>query len=565
MQLAGSVSFRSLLPMDLDPILTFIETLPASCIDVVRKHFHDTKVSIISKQPLHAQCFDHGHTIIGFCEDCKQPFCSRCKGCAARHSIKTLDEIVKVEFLEQPTCEQVCQIAAIATERIPGARTASDEAARVMREVELEAKARAEFMNDTNAVCERDVGELARMRSELIAARGRVDTDTAKAAFAAAREQLDVDLQVSAELTRYAHAHLQAKIKLASARTTAARLRGELARLEFTSTLTHFPSSPQDQAALALIAHTTNVVLSKEFGTAREIRHFYAFEDVQHVPEVAAAYAKPLSTVGAIQVGEPVEMPWIPHWPNDYMGVTLSPCGVLCVGGDVRNLLVFHMRTRKTVTLNGRGAIYGFVYENMLYVAQQNVMYLCYAPVAEVLAGRTFLDTFDKLQIVAPWGYVPCLDTAPRGWVATLNPQDRTQIVFIDLCNKKSRLINAGSGMYYLGGLTGIDIPGVLCIAGNNTKSAAVFAVAPDGSKRIIAYGMGIRPTVLPSATDPADLARAAVFDITAAFSVCEEKTRLHTPIKPARDQLFVRLYRDVFLCADQTTKTWFSLRVVIP
>eukprot|EP00767_Chilomastix_cuspidata_P005334 gnl/Chilomastix_cuspidata/5543.p1 GENE.gnl/Chilomastix_cuspidata/5543~~gnl/Chilomastix_cuspidata/5543.p1 ORF type:complete len:319 (+),score=18.94 gnl/Chilomastix_cuspidata/5543:689-1645(+) len=286
---------------------------------------------------------------------------------------------------------------------------------------------------------------------------------------------------------------------------------------------------------------------------APSVHTFSSFCNVHVMPEVAAACAAGLVQVGPIRVRGGTQVAWIPALAKgDTPAVSLSICGVLCVGEriKVRVLTVVHLPSQRTVEIRCDGRrVHGFVYAGVLYVAQKGNDILWHAPVREGLAGRTSLSAFKQTSLIIPWGISMCVDTAPCGWVIVASFYNPMQNMFINLTTGASSRIETRRRCSCLGGLTGINLPNSIWVA-TDYSSSPVCVVAPDGATHEITNDMSEFPAVLPSASAPANLARAAVFDRDANFSLGGVKGQLTHPVKP-HSQSLVRLFQNVFLCWD--------------
>eukprot|EP00767_Chilomastix_cuspidata_P005469 gnl/Chilomastix_cuspidata/5695.p1 GENE.gnl/Chilomastix_cuspidata/5695~~gnl/Chilomastix_cuspidata/5695.p1 ORF type:complete len:825 (+),score=78.09 gnl/Chilomastix_cuspidata/5695:1916-4390(+) len=409
--------------------------------------------------------------------------------------------------------------------------------------------------------CADRVGTGSMLYKDLSELMGSARTDTAHEALAvAARSPI-----VNAEAESVIRAHAEAK-HMAAVRLQADAVAQLQARADTFAIVAELEEMPTDEHTRRLVW----TVLDEPCNPAPNVRAFNAFRGARTMPEVEAARVARLEWVGPIQVGTPVEAAWLPTLDIfDHPIVFLSMCGVLCVCGhpNARSLTVVHLPSKQVATVTGNTrTVYGFVYKDELFVAQEKHTSLWHVPIEDVFAGRTDIANFDQFTLVAPWGDAPSFNTAPRGFVETPNESNFSQLILVDLTARTSRLVNAGHRADCFEGFTGIDVPRASWAtkASSSGPNKTVFAVAPDGAMRKIADVTYERLTALPSASRPTDLTRAAVFDEAACFTVGDAKEELAHLVQPNLHML-VRLHRDVFLCWDKNTSGWAAVRIVVP
>eukprot|EP00767_Chilomastix_cuspidata_P004540 gnl/Chilomastix_cuspidata/4692.p1 GENE.gnl/Chilomastix_cuspidata/4692~~gnl/Chilomastix_cuspidata/4692.p1 ORF type:complete len:400 (+),score=109.12 gnl/Chilomastix_cuspidata/4692:149-1348(+) len=252
--------------------------------------------------------------------------------------------------------------------------------------------------------------------------------------------------------------------------------------------------------------------------------------------------------------------------PGEFQRAALSTAGdlSLMVKGSPNELRLYSFVSGQQRTIQARALCWSCVFEDKLFVGINCKSYVLHAPVADVYAGRP-LGEFDRLEVPGKVGEA-ATDRAPDGEIVILIDSTYGSRVLLRLDLRTGAAARVECDMVFgsIGPLSGVRVPGALCAASEDRHRGNTVVVFEDGHTATVASGLCDGVTLLPSASAPSDLSKAAVIDWEGTVSYQGRQQRLETPVRPYY-QTLVRVYRDVFLCCNEVTGRWAALRIAVP
>eukprot|EP00767_Chilomastix_cuspidata_P004378 gnl/Chilomastix_cuspidata/4514.p1 GENE.gnl/Chilomastix_cuspidata/4514~~gnl/Chilomastix_cuspidata/4514.p1 ORF type:complete len:563 (+),score=187.13 gnl/Chilomastix_cuspidata/4514:50-1738(+) len=396
----------------------------------------------------------------------------------------------------------------------------------------------------------------AKARSKLIEFNKSVQNDRVAHALMLAARTPDVSLRGEVEERR---AYTVSAVEDLRATTASyARWRARAERLRVVACVQH---AVGDLRTLRFVRVTSAEV----YGPAASVDDFKAFPGADD----AACETGPLvERAGGLRVSR--SAPVLEGLPRAGMYdcvASLSACGTMCV---VRNagmrraeLLLVAAGAR---TVRRRLAVprleWACVCGDRLFVCTRKAAVVRHAVLAAVFDGLPLAE-FQQLQLPKR-GWCAATDRAGDGLIV-VHSEPRNRLLRLDWRRRRCSEVTCDRDLSSIGGLSSIRVPGVLCVAREwGFIRSSTVAVLEDGSTRELTQRLKGRPTMLPSATCPRNLASAALTDSDSLGLFYKIKGPFPTPVK-SHGQSLLRFFRDVFLCYNLETQTWYALRVRVP
>eukprot|EP00767_Chilomastix_cuspidata_P002719 gnl/Chilomastix_cuspidata/2844.p1 GENE.gnl/Chilomastix_cuspidata/2844~~gnl/Chilomastix_cuspidata/2844.p1 ORF type:complete len:391 (+),score=169.60 gnl/Chilomastix_cuspidata/2844:1509-2681(+) len=388
------------------------------------------------------------------------------------------------------------------------------------------------------------------------AARERAHSRVLKEVFAEAKKLLDAEDSLRAEFEHLKERCAGLWRSLETLRTRQLLEDAKLTRLRSAAAL----CPKLDRRARALVHYCDHSLIPNS-----SARNFSAFEGAARLNCVCEALRTPLMCIEGIHVSvRPVFAHGVPggqrRWNIASLSADATICTVDCARED-SSVHLYNFRSGARVRIRVPHVWWACVYGGELFVAELNGRVVRHAPLARAFAGLP-LSGFGEFEVPGPI-HSAALDRAPDGWVVF--ESDSNKLVRVDLHARAAHVIVFDQNFASVGSLTGILVPGALCVVREFWGDAATCVMFNDGSARTVAEGLDMYPTLIPSEAAPEDLSRAAVIDRRQNLSFRGRVVSIESAVKPALNQSLVRLYRDVFLCLDDASEKWFALRIVVP
>eukprot|EP00767_Chilomastix_cuspidata_P004888 gnl/Chilomastix_cuspidata/5061.p1 GENE.gnl/Chilomastix_cuspidata/5061~~gnl/Chilomastix_cuspidata/5061.p1 ORF type:complete len:554 (-),score=152.00 gnl/Chilomastix_cuspidata/5061:762-2423(-) len=363
---------------------------------------------------------------------------------------------------------------------------------------------------------------------------------------------------VSADAERRARkaATVARRQAIASAKGALIEMKERLLRLQAVQAL----SEPPSDARRARIVWAT---LQAFCGAAACVDDFRAFPGAVELPAVRDIAAAPLHALGGLQVaGGPVLLDGTASAQGRALFVSTE--GVLCTvrrEGTQDRLALRDLLSGRAVALAAPPVAWAAAHGPELYVGLEASPRVHFAPLRAVLDGRLFKE-FASFAAPGP-AYSAACDRAGDGWVLLL--VGARTLARVDLRAKAWRTIKCDRRLDSIGPLSGIRVPGVLCVARAPGLSRGVLAVSEHGRTRQVSDTRWHLSALLPSGARPADLARAAVVDTFANVVFRGRNFLLCVPEGAPVEQPLVRLCGSVFVCTDARDGRPRVVRIAVP
>eukprot|EP00767_Chilomastix_cuspidata_P003828 gnl/Chilomastix_cuspidata/3958.p1 GENE.gnl/Chilomastix_cuspidata/3958~~gnl/Chilomastix_cuspidata/3958.p1 ORF type:complete len:505 (-),score=105.70 gnl/Chilomastix_cuspidata/3958:359-1873(-) len=340
----------------------------------------------------------------------------------------------------------------------------------------------------------------------------------------------------------------------------AAQLRSRATRLSRVVGLT---AVPEDASAQRLLRAT----VAESCGPADRVEDFAAFPGVWNMRCVrrllkgnAGGRAGPFASEKSFDVD---------GIPADALGkciASLSTCGTLCVRswrrGDVAKLHLYSLASSRRTVLRTPELEWACVYDGELFLGVRELPFILYARLDLVRRGLQ-PAAFDRFAVPGRVA-TAATDRAADGWIVFHIGYGSNKIVRVDLRARACEVIACDCRFASIGGLSGVRVPGVLCVAQDSVDDESTLAVFADGHTQEVAHGLYDFPVGLPSASCPANAARMAVTDAY-THNVLYGRAWCLVGAARARWLSLVRLYKDVFMCYDSRSRRWRALRITVP
>eukprot|EP00767_Chilomastix_cuspidata_P001897 gnl/Chilomastix_cuspidata/2021.p2 GENE.gnl/Chilomastix_cuspidata/2021~~gnl/Chilomastix_cuspidata/2021.p2 ORF type:complete len:216 (-),score=58.12 gnl/Chilomastix_cuspidata/2021:1027-1674(-) len=211
--------------------------------------------------------------------------------------------------------------------------------------------------------------------------------------------------------------------------------------------------------------------------------------------------------------------------------------------GDDNELPLFNLVSERKIFTTIPMLNWSCVFDNELFVGIEEATSIRHAPLDAVYDGLA-LEEFGEFDIPGEINSA-VTDRAPDGEIV-IRTSLEVILIRVSLRTKESTIVECDKELSSIGSLTVIRVPGVLCTMREVGSDEASLAVFGDGRTEKIARGLGQFTAILPSASDPTDLSRAAAVDWNGFFAFGGKKEKLTDPVNP-RYQTLVRVFRDVF------------------
>eukprot|EP00767_Chilomastix_cuspidata_P000249 gnl/Chilomastix_cuspidata/106.p1 GENE.gnl/Chilomastix_cuspidata/106~~gnl/Chilomastix_cuspidata/106.p1 ORF type:complete len:614 (-),score=154.59 gnl/Chilomastix_cuspidata/106:818-2659(-) len=591
----------SLWSLNMDSIFTYIRTLSddqrANALAQTKKivpHFEKKKSAENLLEP-HTLCALHQKMLIGLCTVCNKPVCNKCSECVERHSILPISDMISAVFPTDPSARAVEAIAGDLQENLGIFRDRVAAAERDFHEAERTERTAAERLASMTAQRSYDLAELERLRGVLGESHANVGTDAAKEAIANARKRLCITERLDNEIKRCSRAHAASRLMVAKARVADARLRGDLLRAEFAADLHRFPELTPQRASFAFAMQSLNAVSTipvkrapssgplpagkrqasaaphtgvKVGNPADATAEFSAFDGVRSLSWMRKLLASGLLQANNLFVSkDAAHVASLPPSELGYHNLHLSLCGTLCAqtsrksNGADSELLLYNFTTGRSAMMKVPRLLWACVCDDQLFLGIYGAATIRHAPLTAAFDGL-LAERFAEFP-VPDKVYMAATDRAADGWIVFLSAFKK-ELVRVDLRAKTCAAIACDRAFYAIGPLAGVRVPGALCAARELGGEEATLVVLTDGHVTAVARGLEGVPTILPSATHPNDLSAAAVIDCRARMTFGGHTDVLSFPVRPHWRSL-VRLYRDVFLCFCEASRSWHALRIAVP
>eukprot|EP00767_Chilomastix_cuspidata_P007946 gnl/Chilomastix_cuspidata/887.p1 GENE.gnl/Chilomastix_cuspidata/887~~gnl/Chilomastix_cuspidata/887.p1 ORF type:complete len:632 (+),score=111.41 gnl/Chilomastix_cuspidata/887:71-1966(+) len=329
------------------------------------------------------------------------------------------------------------------------------------------------------------------------------------------------------------------------------------------SELERFDKLPQTHEGLRAL----NAIFQEFNGMSPFPTDFIACRGISSLQFVQNALEYPLKDIHGIGISTSAVV--LPHFPGrmgDSGFSSVSDDGtVIFVARRKTNgeLMLYNVFSQKTRMLVLPGIYWACSYRDEVFVGISGHSSIYYAPVRDVLKGLPW----EKFQSFDVSGRIrsAATDTARRGWIAMSQDTCRTRLTRVNLATKTESSVDCDCPLSSLGSMSGIEIPGVFCVGTALSHGMETMAVFDDGRTKILSYQTKHFPTVLPSASEPTDLSKAAFIDMYGTMSYGDKSFSLTSPVKPAKFRTITRIYHDVFAIYDEMSWMWHALRISVP
>eukprot|EP00767_Chilomastix_cuspidata_P001382 gnl/Chilomastix_cuspidata/1496.p1 GENE.gnl/Chilomastix_cuspidata/1496~~gnl/Chilomastix_cuspidata/1496.p1 ORF type:complete len:517 (-),score=147.11 gnl/Chilomastix_cuspidata/1496:1133-2683(-) len=499
-------------------------------------------------------CPIHGEFLKQICNVCNCLVCEKCIPDHHLHLKALMDVPVGANSYKMPD-DSVADFKKSATKLIPTIRVevAALQAATTEDEAQL-AQLRANMRRE-DEFFQNDIQLVDEFIEFLNARRPRALTKMLGDAFVVAKKAFDVEEGIKCEVLSYAR---QAEALERTLHQSKRRILFEEARrrrLEAMTTWTQPGSVPFAPEVLRL-----------DLGTLSDpIGNYSAFPGAESLACVTACLAVPLRPFNSVRISAavtPVED--VPGGVHKYNITTLSDTGILCSRDwDSKTLFLSDLLSGRNVELHIPDVCWACVYAGALFVGVWQRREILHAPVFSVFEGLQVAD-FSAFAVPAPIFY-GALETANRGWIVYRSTVNNSVLVRVDLAARTGTVVRVEPQIDLLGTLSGIDVPGVMCVGARLKEGYYSLAIARDGSTRRFHTSRGSYPVVLPSRSAPFDLDRALVLNYASAAFYGDQRVALDDPVSLEQSLSIVRVFRDVFLCFDRRRLAWVAVRIAVP
>eukprot|EP00767_Chilomastix_cuspidata_P001642 gnl/Chilomastix_cuspidata/1767.p1 GENE.gnl/Chilomastix_cuspidata/1767~~gnl/Chilomastix_cuspidata/1767.p1 ORF type:complete len:590 (-),score=212.19 gnl/Chilomastix_cuspidata/1767:793-2562(-) len=331
-----------------------------------------------------------------------------------------------------------------------------------------------------------------------------------------------------------------------------------------------FLNEPKSAHGLRIIAK----LIPNLFDTVRKARHTYglasrledysAFPGVPDFAAVRTVLNAPLVRMGQVSVSEAVLIPFIPQAVKFVGILSLSNTGVLCAAHNPGNfVMVFDLVGRRLAVLYDIPCMCACVCDSKIFFFESGERTVRFAELEQVLREPSKRDMW-TFTLCEPPELTPNLDySSSEGWVLFPSSENPKNILVVSLYTHESNVFSIDREAVWLGGLTDIRIPGILCVASNTRRE--LFVIKDDGTTELLLAKTWEGPALLPSAKVHLHPRYGAFINDQSYIFFSESEHPFMHPLKPAACHCILRLYRDVFLCLDAASWEWRALRIAVP
>eukprot|EP00767_Chilomastix_cuspidata_P004544 gnl/Chilomastix_cuspidata/4696.p1 GENE.gnl/Chilomastix_cuspidata/4696~~gnl/Chilomastix_cuspidata/4696.p1 ORF type:complete len:564 (+),score=119.02 gnl/Chilomastix_cuspidata/4696:26-1717(+) len=317
-----------------------------------------------------------------------------------------------------------------------------------------------------------------------------------------------------------------------------------------------------------VVRYSAWAVLQTQPGIARAEKDFFAFWGARQLPFVQALLRAPLVELNGVRVSARVhDVTEIPVPARGCLCAALATDGTLCLArtldsGVAAELELFNLFSVRRVVLSVPSLGWVCAFSDDVYVGQRDEACVRCAKIAHVFDGFPFAQ-FARFPLPFPVAHA-ATDRAAAGVLVLAPTELSQQLIHFDLAAKAARVVDCGRYIDRVGSLTGISIPGALCVATEHAPDGAQLVVFEGGRAEEISDRPFEVPHLLPSAADPADLAKAALCGSSCMFEFMGAR-KLFNHHGLQGNAVLVRVFQDVFLCYNICRRAWHAIRIAVP
>eukprot|EP00767_Chilomastix_cuspidata_P005098 gnl/Chilomastix_cuspidata/5285.p1 GENE.gnl/Chilomastix_cuspidata/5285~~gnl/Chilomastix_cuspidata/5285.p1 ORF type:complete len:597 (+),score=150.65 gnl/Chilomastix_cuspidata/5285:116-1792(+) len=538
--------------------------------DLIEEESVSSETPIAPKNPPPSMCVSHGQTFTSYCNDCKRVICPSCiEQCCHLHKTSTLREATEGPLaafwaLAEPS---LADIKAFCSAQ--GARVLM-----LLRRRRMDVESHEQRVRVAAGRCAAIDADRENDRNLALAAKAAIEQFRVEAATRALSQTfegfahvLDDTSAVDAELDARRADFERLQVELATARAAENRQRQLHREHLWGKGLSQPPPSPLGRAVASLLFRRF-LLFSPPFpATApRSIDEFYAFRGADALPFVRASLEQPVTDRFGIRISEPVPVPAVcaPDGAADIVATLNSGGTLLWFDGAAGVLHAHNLLSGDGFSVAGWGDNVAFVAACGPYVVVGVEKERCaHRARLEDLFDAPGMDTFERFDAPTVSYFAARVDLCPFSG-RVLYASEETDLVELNVLSMEARAVATVEGAQWLCGFSGLDVPSYAC-AGDECVDGEyrLFAYTASDFAKVSVCALPEGAAVLvPSSSDPGNLANAAIFTYDRSLVRATRHITLMTGVRPVQAQSLVRVVRDVFLTLDELTSRWVALRI---